>query len=343
MSLDPTLLPGARVAVRTCLNITAGDRVFVLTDDVTLDVGEALAHEAAETGATVVLRRLEEFASRPLREMPPGLAEAFLNFAPTASFYAASAQEGEIGFRMKLGSSLRQNEAIHPRHGHMPGVTALLIREGMATDYDLVYRVTNRVYDLARQARAMHITNPKGTDLRVSFRPDLNWIPCHGRYHQPGDWGNLPEGETYTSPAGMEGDLVAEVLGDYFSEKYGILAHPVTFRIAGGQVAEVFCEDQGLADEIWAYLNSSENGRRAGEFAIGTNIGLTRLVGNLLQDEKYPGIHVAFGNPYPDRTGADWGCEIHVDVIPTTCTIDVDGRRLMTAGVFEPEILNGLL
>jgi leucyl aminopeptidase (aminopeptidase T) len=337
---DPTLLPGARVAVRTCLNITAADRVFVLSDDASAAIGQALAHEAAATGAAVVLRHLEEFAPRPLRDLPPGLAAAFLDFAPTASFYAATAQEGEIRFRMKLGRVLDQVEGIHPRHGHMPGVTPLLIREGMATDYDRVYEVTNRVYDIARQAQAMHITSRKGTDLHVTFDPTLKWVACHGRYHQPGSWGNLPEGETYTSPAGMDGVLVADVLGDYFSEKYGLLADPVTFAIRDGRVEEVSCADQRLAGEVWAYLTSAENGRRAGEFAIGTNIGLTRLVGNLLQDEKYPGIHVAFGNPYPDRTGADWASEIHVDVIPTTCTIDVDGRRLMTDGVFAADVLS---
>lgn len=337
---DPTLLPGARVAVRTCLNITEADRVFVLTDDAALAVGEALARESAETGAAVVLRRLEEFASRPILDLPPGLAEAYQRYTPTASFYAASTQEGEIAFRLKLGSVLRGS--IQPRHGHMPGVTPLLLREGMTTDYNQVYHVTQRVYDIARQARWMHITSPKGTDLRVTFSPDLKWIPCHGRYHQPGDWGNLPEGETYTSPAGVEGVLVADVLGDYFSEKYGLLLQPVTFRIEDGVVTSVDCADQSLANEVWAYLNSSENGRRAGEFAIGTNVGLTRLVGNLLQDEKYPGIHVAFGNPYPDRTGANWASNIHVDVIPTTCTIEVEDRRLMTDGIFEPDILAGL-
>ena len=39
------------------------------------------------------------------------------------------------------------------------------------------------------------------------------------------------------------------------------------------------------------YLQTDKESARAGEFAIGTNIGLTRLVGNLLQDEKFPGVH----------------------------------------------------
>jgi hypothetical protein len=45
-------------------------------------------------------------------------------------------------------------------------------------------------------------------------------------------WGNLPEGEVYTAPATLEGRLVADVLGAYFSAQYGVLAEPVTFLIA---------------------------------------------------------------------------------------------------------------
>lgn len=332
-----SLRPGARIAVRTCLNIGPADRVLVLTDDATLAVGEALALEALTTGAIVTLRRLEEFAQRPILALPDSLIEAYRDFKPTASFFAASSQRGEITFRLNYGKILRSELKV--RHGHMPGVTAELMRQGMTTDYDQVYEVTMAVHSIVSRAHAMHITNPKGTDLFAEFSPDLRWVPCHGRYHHQGEWGNLPEGETYTSPGRLDGVIVADVLGDYFSSKYGLLEQPVTFTIKDNLVVGVESANQTLAAELSQYLDSAENGRRAGEFAIGTNLGLTHLVGNLLQDEKYPGIHVAFGNPYPELTGAPWACNIHVDVIPVQCTIDVDGRRLMTDGVFAPDIL----
>ncbi len=331
---------GARTAVRTCLNIGPHDRVFVLTDDATLAIGAALAAEATATGAVVMLQRLESYGERPLRRLPPALVAAYSDFAPTASFFAASAQPGEIAFRIELGDFIRGLGTV--RHGHMPGITPLLMTEGMLTDYNRVYALTMRVYELARQARRLHVTNPKGTDLTATFRPDRRWIPSHGRYHRPGDWGNLPEGETFTSPDRVDGVLVADILGDYFSERYGVLTHPVRFVIADSRVQEVHCADTALAAELWDYLHSAANGDRVGELAIGTNIGLTRLVGNLLQDEKYPGLHIAFGNPYPQRTGADWTSSIHVDVIPTACTIELDGRRLMTDAVYEPDILADL-
>ncbi len=89
-----------------------------------------------------------------------------------------------------------------------------------------------------------------------------------------------------------------------------------------------------MAQEVRDYLFSVPNGNRAGEFAIGTLTSLKKLVGNLLQDEKMPGLHVAFGNPYPQFTGADWDATIHVDVIPSRCTIEVDGLLIMRDGEF---------
>jgi hypothetical protein len=35
-----------------------------------------------------------------------------------------------------------------------------------------------------------------------------------------------------------------------------------------------------------------EHSERVGEFALGTNTGVTQMIGNLLQDEKVPGVHI---------------------------------------------------
>jgi aminopeptidase len=196
------------------------------------------------------------------------------------------------------------------------------------------------VYDLVRKAATIHVTTPDGTDLTAEFDPGLKWIPSNGLYHQPGRWGNLPEGETFTCPANVNGRLVVHLLGDHFCDRYGILAHPVVIEIRDGYVKSVACEEQAIADDLTAYLDSTEYGRRIGEFAIGTNIGLTGLAGNLLQDEKFPGVHVAFGDPYPGETGANWSSKVHVDVIPLHCTVSADDRVLMRDGQFDYTPLN---
>jgi len=95
--------------------------------------------------------------------------------------------------------------------------------------------------------------------------------------------------------------------------------------------------------EFKDYIAEFENGKRAGELGIGTLVGLEGFVGNLLQDEKFPGIHVAFGNPYPDETGADWKCPTHIDMICKDVTIKVykgnSEETIMNDGKFTEEIL----
>src|SRR5262249_6602110 len=220
------------------------------------------------------------------------------------------------------------------RHGHMVGITPDLMVDGMCADYERVYRRTMQVYDIVKQAETIHVTNPKGTDVTATFSPALRWYPCHGRYDSPGAFGNLREGEVFTSPQTLEGTLVVDALGDFFGTKYGVLRSPVTFAVRASEIQEIQGRNTTLVAELQRHFWGAENGRRAGEFAIGTLEGLTRLTGNILQDEKMPGLHVAFGDPLGQFTGADWHSTVHVDVVPSRCTVLVDGREIMRDGVF---------
>ena len=58
------------------------------------------------------------------------------------------------------------------------------------------------------------------------------------------------------------------------------------------------------------------------------------MVGNLLQDEKFPGIHVAFGHGYPEKTGSNWNSDVHVDAVLRNCTITVEDKVIMQDGKF---------
>ena len=340
---DKLFARGIRNAVSICMNVQPNDRVLVISDQKTGQIGGALAEESAAVGAASQLVLLEDLGSRPMTEVPAALTDQISGLVPTVTFFAADSQEGEVKMRLALTAKIRAlftalDQPI-PRHGHMVGVTSQLIREGMTADYHKINQLTLKVLDLVKDAREIKVRSKKGSEITASFSPELRWVPCHGLYHQPGDWGNLPEGEVFTCPWELNGTLVVDVLGDYFSPKYGVLDAPVVIEVEDSQVVKASCQDQALADEFLAYLDSSENGRRAGEFAIGTNTAVHSLSGNLLQDEKIPGIHVAFGNPIAYQTGADWQSDVHVDVVPTDCTITVDGKTIMYQGTFIPGIL----
>jgi len=80
------------------------------------------------------------------------------------------------------------------RHGHMIGIDANLMTDGMAGDYEEIYRVTQQVWNVARTASRIEVATRNGTELVATFSKDLKWIPCDGRYWEQNRWGNLPEG-----------------------------------------------------------------------------------------------------------------------------------------------------
>ena len=322
---------GAENAVR-CMGVNSQDRVFIITDYARESIARRVASAVLAEHADVTVHFLEHYGERPLTVFSDELRTDLLHARPTVTYYIATAQPGEISFRLPLLPFLVTELKV--RHGHMIGIDEALMADGMCANYDEVFTLTNSIYDLVRDAKTIHVTSAKGSDVTATFNKDWQWIPCHGRYHEQGKWGNLPEGEVFTAPATVDGVLVCDVLGDYFSEKYGVLQHPLVITVKNGYVTEVSSEDKAIAQEVHDYLFSVPNGNRAGEFAIGTLTSLKKLVGNLLQDEKMPGLHIAFGNPYPQFTGADWDAKIHVDVIPARCTIEVDGRVIMRDGEF---------
>ena len=58
------------------------------------------------------------------------------------------------------------------------------------------------------------------------------------------------------------------------------------------------------------------------------------VIGNILQDEKIPGVHVAFGHPYSEHTGADWFSKTHIDCVGRDFDIWFDGEQVMKNGKF---------
>ena len=328
----PEFVPGARNAVRACLNVAERDRVFIIRDQPRADIADAVEEEAKATGADVRTWTMEDHLQRPATSFPRELGDEVTRFRPTASFYIGTGMRGELAFRQPMLHLLA--DELRARHGHMIGITDVVMTDGMAADYEEIYTVTRKVFELVRRATKITVSTALGTDLVATFSPALKWVPCDGRYWEQGRWGNLPEGETFTCPASVDGLLAAEELGDWFTEKYGLLSPPMRIVIRASRVVAIETPDEQLAADVREYLGQHPNSNRVGEFAIGTNVALTQIVGNFLQDEKFPGVHIAFGDPYAFETGADWEAPSHVDALASHATVDVDGRRIMENGRF---------
>src|SRR5260370_3302841 len=242
--MRPEFAAGARNAVRTCLNIGPQDRVCIIRDRPRHHIAEAIEEQAQATAATVRTWTMEHHLSRPTTSFPRSIADEILTFAPTASYFIATGQKGELAFRMPMRELLTHQ--LQCRHGHMIGIDDLLMRDGMAAAYGEIYRVTRQIYEIARQAHTISVTTSLGTELVATFSPALKWIPCDGRYCEQGLCGNLPEGQTFTCPQSVDGLIAAEEMGDWFTEKYGLLSPPMRLEVKAGPLVSADTPDRHL-------------------------------------------------------------------------------------------------
>jgi leucyl aminopeptidase (aminopeptidase T) len=338
IAFDSELTPGARNAVQACLRIQPDEKVTLITDRACLEIGASLVRELARLGLPYNAWVLEELAPRPLSDMPAAVLEDMETSA--VSIFAVKAQQNELRTRMQMTDVVNRRKM---RHAHMVNIDKRIMLEGMRADFAEVDYISTQVWQMASAATTIRATTPAGTDITGHFSSSLKWLKTSGII-SPNKWGNLPGGETFTAPARVDGTFVIDgVVGDYLCEKYGDLRdHPLTIEIAENRLLSASCTNKDLEQEFWNYCHTDENSDRVGEFAIGTNIAVRDVIGNILQDEKIPGIHIAFGNPYAVHTGADWYSATHIDVVGRQFDIWIDDRQIMHNGAFLLDSLPAL-
>lgn len=330
IAIDPELIPGARNAVRVCLALKPDERITIITDEETCDIAVALQAEVEEIGSEHAVFVLENYSSRPLTAMPQVILDDLAQ--SQVSIFCAQSKRGELAARMQMSDVVNRQ---HIRHGHMVNITRQIMMEGMRADFRAIDELSQRLIARARAAREIVCRTPAGTDYRAEFSPQLKWLKTSGII-TPEKWGNLPGGEIFTSPANGNGTFVVDgVVGDYLCQKYGDLQDaPLTIEVKENRIVALACDHKELLEEFRAYTSTDENSNRVGEFALGTNTACSRVIGNILQDEKIPGVHIAFGHPYAEHTGANWKSKTHIDCVGRNFDIWFDGEQVMQAGKY---------
>jgi aminopeptidase len=326
--------PGARSAVFTCLRIEPEEKVTLIADRWTEPIAASLGAQLAERGCPWNAFILEDVAPRPLVDMP---AEVLADMESSAvSIFAVNVQPNELRSRMQMTDVVNRRRM---RHAHMVNITPEIMCQGMRADFDLVDRLSQKVLERVRHATRIRATTAAGTNISAEMNPGYKWFKTSGII-SPEKWGNLPGGECFTSPGEVNGTFVVDgVVGDWLCARYGLLAaSPLTIEIAQNRIVRCASENKQLEADFWTYTHTDENSDRVGEFAIGTNLGVERVIGNILQDEKFPGIHIAFGNPYGEHTGAPWRSSTHIDVVGLGFNIWLDSpegtEQIMREGKF---------
>lgn len=330
IDFDKDLSKGAYNAINVCLRLKPEERITIITDNESIEIAASLVNEIKKIGSEYSAMVIEDFAPRPLKNMPAPILEDLAK--SQVSIFCAQAKTGELRSRIDMTEVVDANKL---RHGHMVNINKQIMKEGMCADFLKVDELSQKLIDKARKAKVIHATSDNGTDMTGEFVPELKWLKTSGIISVE-KWGNLPGGEIFTSPYNVNGTFVVDgVVGDYLCEKYGDLKdNPLTIEIKDSRIVSLKCDNKELLEEFTAYTMTDENSNRVGEFAIGTNIACKRVIGHILQDEKLPTIHIAFGHPYSQHTGAKWTSTTHIDCVSIKNSIWFDGEQVMDKGKF---------
>jgi len=318
----------AKKVLRSVMEVSKEDLVFIVSDDETKVVGEAFQAAAASLCAKAPAIYFLKEPDRPLYALPKDLDKAIDKFKSSkvnGSYIYINAFQGfleETPFRLQL---IRKQRDDRSRVGHAPGITEDMMTSGALTaDYESILKVAIKVMAAFKGSATVRLTGSGGTDLSFSiedrgFETDTR-IP-------KGGIGNLPAGEVWCGPVetSANGVFVCDgSIGDL-----GPVKEPITMKVKAGKVVSIECADMEFGEKVRKALSLDEMSNIIGEFGIGLN-PQAKLTGNLLEDEKAGGTaHIAFGNNI-DMPGGRNNSKTHRDFLMLNPTIEVrykDGTK----------------
>jgi aminopeptidase len=159
-----------------------------------------------------------------------------------------------------------------------------------------------KIVEWLKGKKQVHVIG-KETDLRMSVE-DRVFINCDCKE-------NVPDGEIFTGP--VEDSVEGQVYFSYPTIFAGREVNGVRLWFEKGRIVKATAEKN--EEFLLQTLDTDAGARYIGEFAIGTNEGITSFTREILFDEKIGGsFHMAMGAGYPE-TGSQNKSAIHWDMI----------------------------
>ncbi|MFC4358389.1 aminopeptidase [Halobium salinum] len=308
---DAALADAAETAITQCLNLGADESCLVVTDDERERIGEFLYEAARDVADDVSIVRYppgDQHGEEPPAAVAAAMTEVDAFLAPTTKSLSHTRARSEANAAGARGSTL-------------PEITERVMVLGLDADYAAIAGHSRDVLEQVGDAEEVRVTTEAGTD--ITFRAgDRDWLADTGMVHNDGEFSNLPAGEVFVSPETADGTYVV----DGTMMPHGLLdeGQELTFEVEDGQVTEI--SDDDIREQVEAAAESvGDAAYNLAELGIGTNVGVTELVGSVLLDEKAAGtVHIAIGDDA--GIGGDVEAPLHLDGIIREPTVYADGE-----------------
>lgn len=207
-----------------------------------------------------------------------------------------------------------------------------LFLEAMNVNYSRMKKKGLAIKKLWDKAAEIRVKTEAGTDITFDVS-GMEAIANIGEYHEPGKGGNMPAGEVYIPPRGLEGVNGKVVIDGSMKTEDGaiLLESSVTLYIEKGRVVKMDGAQAHLLEQTFQKFEDRakypERVRLVGELGIGINPGAV-LIGSMIMDEKVLGTaHIAVGSNY--WFGGEIKTIYHGDQVFKNPEFYVDGKKMV--------------
>ncbi|MEQ6857079.1 aminopeptidase [Lysinibacillus capsici] len=292
------------------LNVQSSESLLILTDSHKQDIAKTFYEAGLSITANtmfMVMPLLEKSGQEPIHAVSELMANADVTLCITSH---------------SLTHTLARKHACEKggRVATMPGVTLEMLEQGaLHADAQEIEAMVEKYVLLLDTTKDIRIVKD-GHELTFSVEGRCG-IRSTGVIRQPGEYGNIPSGESYIAP--IETSANGEILVDGSIANIGVLKEPLLLKIKNGRLEEAIGPD---GPRLLALLGEG-NGRVIAEFGIGANKSAI-LCGNVLEDEKvYGTIHIAFGSNAP--FGGANASDVHIDCVVKSPIVYFDGQQVI--------------
>ncbi len=191
--------------------------------------------------------------------------------------------------------------------------------------------LTQRVYELYKNAKEIRVTTKAGTDITMGFGPMVTGASM-GKT-KPGTATYMPVGQVAGGVIPGTGEGIVVVDGG-ISPLGRKLREPITFKIESGRITDIYGSKE--AEEYAELMKSvGDDGVYVlAEIGFGMNPKGTYFAGNPLGDERYYGsAHIGIGSNVLFG-GDNWADGWHQDAVFKDATTYFDGVKVMEDGEF---------
>jgi aminopeptidase len=238
------------------------------------------------------------------------------------------ADKGELRY---LGCPFPCNALAQEANMDLASFTELWIKalyldkEEPVLEWQKMEKEQDRLIEYLNQIEKIHVIG-EDTELKFSIK-GRKWINYCGKL-------NLPDGEVCTAP--IEDSVNGHIRFTYPGIYMGKEIENIYLEFKDGKVVNA------TADKGQEFLNEIlkiENANILGEFAIGTNDGISKFTKNMFFDEKMGSIlHCALGDGYK-KSGSRNESSIHRDILKdmkiSGSKIIADGKLIYEEGTWK--------